>query len=427
MAIQLRLNPDFINTTPSKYPFEAAFPKDIFIKILLTLVEGTPHKELHALFCCVSQVSRGSREIIRRIEYACLNSGAPFSILFQDENYEGRDIQIVQRIRNYLLNHPPLCSINFSGLKAIDDSFSGSFVDGLTHLNLSNCLMITSKSLTYMERLVHLRFLDLSYCLSLIEFRPYTIASLTNLTVLKMDNLRTFFLNLQSLSNLTKLTALSLGKCEGIIDDEIKHLTSFRRLTTLDLHGCKGVTSEGLAPLTELTALTDLNLNECRGIDNSGIFHIMKLTSLTSLGFAFLAYRITDIGIAQLNTLTNLTALNLSHNINLTNAILTHLTGLIRLNSLDLSCCDITDDGVKDLTKFTRLSTLHLICHKITDKSINQLTKLTNLTTLAFGGPMITNNRAEHLTKLTSLTSLQLIDYLKMERFEVITKERDAK
>jgi len=122
--------------------------------------------------------------------------------------------------------------------------------------------------------------------------------------------------------------------------------------------------------------------------------------------------------------------LNLSE-CNITNVALKHLQ-FMPLQSLNLACTEITDDGIFVLQKkFSRhldqnknkqkhylldhnhygsaLTALNLFDTGLTDKGMKYLSQIRSLTSLKFGGSdsQITNKGLQHLAQITNLRSLQ--------------------
>ncbi|MDP5275297.1 leucine-rich repeat domain-containing protein [Chengkuizengella axinellae] len=155
----------------------------------------------------------------------------------------------------------------------------------------------------------------------------------------------------------------------------------------LDITGDLKVTD--LEKLTELDA-TGLGINSLEGIENA-----VNLTNLY-LGYDFITDEKNNITeIKSLNSLTNLTTLNLSWNV-ITN--ISNLNSLTNLTTLDLFWNFITD--VESLESLKNLTSLDLSWNKITD--IISLGNLTNLETLN-----LECNLIEEIPNLENLTNLR--------------------
>ena len=172
------------------------------------------------------------------------------------------------------------------------------YLTQLKKLDLSNS-WIEDKELVYIKGLVNLRELNLNQYENRIN-------------LIRDEGL----IHLKGLVNLQKL---NLSYCK-ITDNGLAHLTRSVRgptglkplvnLQTLDLSGCRRITDEGLAYLQSLENLRKLNLRECCEITDKGLIHI--------------------------ESLVNLCELNLSYCNNITCEGLTHV---IKLQKLNVYCC----------------------------------------------------------------------------------------
>ncbi len=213
---------------------------------------------------------------------------------------------------------------------------------------------------------------------------------------------------------------LDLSGLPNLSDRDLKTIldkASGTCITFINLSNCKKITDAGLAHLETLTLLSSLNLTECTNITDAGLAHLSKLTRLSSLNLSW-CYNITDAGLAHLSKLTLLSSLNLSQCYDITDAGLAHLSKLTLLSSLILNwCCyHITDAGLAHLSKLTLLSSLELgWCKNITDAGLAHLSKLTLLSSLNLSWCFkITDAGLAHLSKLTLLSSLDLRECVKI-------------
>lgn len=120
---------------------------------------------------------------------------------------------------------------------------------------------------------------------------------------------------------------------------------------------------------------------------------------------------LTDAGLAQLYTLSDLKSLDLAWCIKITDEGLARLRPLHRLQTLDLAWCNqITDNGLRHLRVFTQLSILRLEgCKQISDKGLSHIRDITSLTSLNLSRcPRITNEGLRLLRNLTKLTILNI-------------------
>ena len=102
-------------------------------------------------------------------------------------------------------------------------------------------------------------------------------------------------------------------------------------------------------------------------------------------------YRVDDLVLKTLvNEISSCKAivfLNLSENRKVTDDGLELLTPLKQLTMLNLSSCDITNQGLEHLASFTRLTWLNLsYCNRISDNGVRVVARLKNLAYLDLQG-----------------------------------------
>ena len=127
-----------------------------------------------------------------------------------------------------------------------------------------------------------------------------------------------------------------------------------------------------------------------------------ELTSLTHL-YAWDAARVTDAGVSHLSGLANLQTLHLSYS-QIGDESLRVLSKLPRLQELAAPGSRFTDRGLaylKDATGLEQLSVGN--ARKITDAGMIHLGRLTNLTSLDLENAEITDHGLEQLTGLAKL------------------------
>jgi hypothetical protein len=167
------------------------------------------------------------------------------------------------------------------------------------------------------------------------------------------------------------------------INPALKHLTN---LKTLDFSG-PGLSKAGLPDLRHLPLLEVLHFSG-GPVSDAGLESIGGAMQLTALTF-YCCVGITDEGITHLRGLKNLRTLRLyredfpgrgrPNRPRITDASLQKLTGLTRLEYLDLMGQQVTDTGLEHLKSLTRLQYLYLSGDGITDKGLEHLRGLTGL------------------------------------------------
>jgi hypothetical protein len=122
---------------------------------------------------------------------------------------------------------------------------------------------------------------------------------------------------------------------------------------------------------------------------------------------AFSNAKDTDAGLAHLQGLTGLQAIDLSGT-RVTDVGLAHLQGLTGLQALWLNGTKVTDAGLDHLQGLTNLRRLHLGSRQVTDTGLAHLQGLTGLQALDLSGTQVTDAGLVHLQGLTGLQRLDL-------------------
>jgi Leucine-rich repeat (LRR) protein len=152
------------------------------------------------------------------------------------------------------------------------------------------------------------------------------------------------------------------------------------KITGVDLHAT-WVTDSDMTVLAGLPALTRLDL------------------SMT---------RITDRGLLELKTASNITDLNLYYCELVSDQGLAVLKGWQKLKRLNLRGTKITDSTVQSLNRLTSLEALDVGFTQVTDSGLAQLNALANLKEIAVGGDKLTDAGLQALRQMPLLTSLDV-------------------
>lgn len=312
--------------------------------------------------------------------------------------------------RDLVKGIPNLESLNLSGCFNLSDNmFEGTIhkdVPSLTSLNLSNCKEITNSSLvTIAIRCKNLETLDLSGC-----------------TKINNDGLA-------NLATLPKLRHLNLRSCRQISDVGIGHLCGISEvssrpppaassLESLSLQDCQKLSDESLNYICKgLPNLKKINLSFCVSIGETGLKSLANLASLEDINLRS-CDNIGDMGISQYlsEATSKLEKLDVSFCSGVTDATLRHLAGsniAASLQSLALTTCAITDDGLtkvaKKLTKLRELQTGQ--CVNISDLSLEAIGQnMKELTLIDLYGCLRLSEAAlkKLRTQLPKLTKLNL-------------------
>lgn len=144
--------------------------------------------------------------------------------------------------------------------------------------------------------------------------------------------------------------------------------------------------SELLRLLSKSPTVTRLDL-QASNLDDDQLFHLASMAQLEEL---VLPERTSDDGIQHISGLSNLRVLTQSrtsmesHNAKpITDAGLSSLNRLTKLQILSLAFADISDGGLVHIKAFPLLETLHLGSDTVTDKGMAHLSSLNNLKELS--------------------------------------------
>ena len=155
----------------------------------------------------------------------------------------------------------------------------------------------------------------------------------------------------------------------GLVD-----LNRLARLCSLSFNGVT-FSARTLATLKDLSQLERLYFRDCRGITDEGVKHLVGLTQLKAL--SFYSEQLLRPGEAQSQV---------------TDAGVTYLKQLVRLEELDLFGHDLSDRSVEVLTGMNELQDLTLSGHGFTNAGLDGLARLSKLRNLRLFETAVTTN-----------------------------------
>ncbi|KAG7217379.1 hypothetical protein INR49_021546, partial [Caranx melampygus] len=261
----------------------------------------------------------------------------------------------------------------------------------LLYLNLS-CTHVTNKTLRELSRnCVNLQYLSLAYCYK------FTDKGFQYLTTGKgCHNL--IHLNLSGctqalLSRCRCLSAMSLLDARHLSDVAFKAIAEVARLKTLSIEGNSQLSncswkalcnsSPGLSRLhaAECPRMTDTCLKSVATLRNLQYLDISVCNKVTDVGIKYLtegpsANKLRELNVSQCSHITNVSVMRIAQSYceRLTEMSLEWLSGS-SICSLDISGCDIQDQGLA-AAEGLRLRDLILVeCVHITDIGIEKLCK----------------------------------------------------
>ena len=150
--------------------------------------------------------------------------------------------------------------------------------------------------------------------------------------------------------------------------------------------------------------ITELDFTRSK-LNDAGLEHIGKCTNLQRLWLQ--STNVTDVGLINLETLSELTELRLSGT-RVTDNGLRHLAKLLNLQQLWLTRTRVSDAGLQKLTALNKLQILVLDNTRITDKGLAHIAKLGTLKQLWLAGTKVTNTGLAYIEEISELTNLGL-------------------
>lgn len=193
---------------------------------------------------------------------------------------------------------------------------------------------------------------------------------------------------------------------EDLTDLELGELRGLKRLRFLALQGTQ-LSDSGLADLTTLTELQSIDLSRCDQVTEAGLKQLPRLKSLRSLHLGN-CDKLSDAGLKHLALIAGLRSLDLAGNSMDFAAGMKELTKLPDLQNLDLSVTELDDEALKELGRSRGLRSLHLSsCKKATDKAFANLGQLRELQELTLDETLVGD---ETLKQLGTLPKLRFLD-----------------
>lgn len=299
----------------------------------------------------------------------------------------------------------------------------------LTHLVL-NDTMTTEAALPLLEKLVHLKTLNLSHNrvnqASVDKLRKFLVACSINYTpdpLLAALSLHrgdwdkalgavggersgtdvSFFKSPildSSLRNLGRYQRIDLSYCQNITNDGLKYLGHNRRLRYLKLGTNSQISGQGLENLTGLSSLRSLTIDTI-AIADHGMTAISQMRGLTELVLDGNGKQITDKGVAYLTKLTNLEHLTLNYNNDITDISFQAISKIRSLKSIKLISNDaVSGAGYALLGRLPLLRKLHIgWVESLTDADRKNFEKLSQLELLELSHCPPTDRRRPCVSK----------------------------
>lgn len=280
----------------------------------------------------------------------------------------------------------------------------------LRKLDLSQCDLITSKSMAYLHRLEFIEELFLGWCRNIkndgIKLLCHQPGRSSRLKILRLARCPITDTGVRYLSNLSSLEELDLNGCSYIHSETLGDvLSTLKNLEALDVSYCPGILRSSWQ--NKIDSLKCLYLNYSNVRDT----HLSRLTNLPALQeLNFDSCPVGDWSLAHLadnNVTPNLISLDLADS-DLTDAGMSHLPKFKHLKKLSLFYCNISNSGLAHIARMTQLEELNLDSRDIGDEGLVHLRNLKNLKSLDIFSGRVTDAGCMHISYITSLTSLEL-------------------
>lgn len=300
-----------------------------------------------------------------------------------------------------------ITSLNISGNSKVfnDDLSHLQNLAKLKYLYMEDCTGISNDGLVNLSTFTELEHLNLNSCTDISYDGLIHLRYLINLKVLKLKD--SVITTLSVLEGLVNITTLDLSCCELLTNQGFSSISCFSDLTFLSLSDCVLLTDDGLIHLSKLIKLKFINFTSCTITNLSSL---ASLVNLTSLDFWFCT-ELTDHGFSSISCLTNLTFLDIPNCV-LTDDGLSHLSNLTNLTYLNLFDCKCTN--LLFLNSLVNLSSLDLgMSNNISNdewKSISNLTKLQQFS--IFDCKNISDADYQYLKTLPQLSELDIDDLI---------------
>jgi len=190
---------------------------------------------------------------------------------------------------------------------------------------------------------------------------------------------------------------------DTITNTGVHHLASLNQLHTLNLT-LAAVTDEGLEAITRLSRLRGLHLEG----PQVGARNLSWLAKMDGVIHLTLVCGVTDTTLPQISGLKNLKILYLDGQIRATNAGMSKLRGLSRLEVLNVPSQLLTDESIPAIGDMTSLPTLILNDTSVSDAGLVHLRRMSGLQVLWLANCKITDEGLSRLTAIKNLRELSL-------------------
>ena len=182
----------------------------------------------------------------------------------------------------------------------------------------------------------------------------------------------------------------------SLTSTSLQSITVLHKLTALNVLGTD-IDDDALLLISEnLSTLEDLNIG-CTKISDDGLPYLQNLLKLKTL--CLQGCHITNRGVLAISSLIQLEDVQLSDCLDISDAGICSLTQLQCLRRLNISWTMVKDGGVSQLPRLKNLCHLEVVGTALTDNSVNYFFKIPRLKFLDIRETNITDIGVEHLLR----------------------------
>jgi Leucine-rich repeat (LRR) protein len=227
------------------------------------------------------------------------------------------------------------------------------------------------------------------------------LASLPKLEKITLSGVTLGSADFSSLANLTELSVFN----SKLSESDVKSLGSLKKLTNLRFGGNQ-LTDASLPVLATLPKLQNLELNG-NPISGSTFAGLAGMKSLTRL--SLINTKISDDTLATLPPMPALADLRIQDNASIGDGAAPAIGKHRSISKLDVGTTGMGDAGLEVLcNELPNLKEFYFYNTKVTDAGLTALKRLKKIEHLSFGDTALTDASVEHLKKITTLRSIEL-------------------
>ena len=247
------------------------------------------------------------------------------------------------------------------------------------------------------------------------------ISKSTSIKCLKIGALEFTDAGLKHLAAMTQLEELEIDSNDSITGEGLAHLKNLTQLKRLDLFHCPKLTGDDLQYLKGMKKLEHLQIQYIKNLTDASLAHLSGLTALKEIHWDDGESEISDVRLAHLKDLHELTWLEVKRMKNVTDQGLLGLRNHPKLEYLVLDGLPkVTDAGLAVLEQLPKLTYLELVELRIGDTGLKSLRHLQNLKGTLLWSLSVTPDGLKVLSELAALESVRTNRELSRETLEAL-------